>query len=255
MLLTIDIGNTNITIGFFTGKILSEEIRIPTQKNISGEKLKNILRAKLSKKTKRGLDAAIIGSVVPELDRKMDLAIRSLTSIKPQFVNINTKTNIYDFSCKTNELGADRLCDVVAAIEKYSGNKIVVDLGTATKFEVVSKKKEYLGGAIGPGVGGSFKALLANASKIPDLKISKPNRVVAGWSTQEHLNSGFVYGFAGLVDGMAERIANEKNWVEYKLIMTGGYAEIISKHLQHKHVLDKHLILDGLRVIWELNKN
>lgn len=255
MLLAIDIGNTNIKLGFFKQKNLSGEIRIPTQKNISENILKKTLSSKLSNETKENVTAVIIGSVVPELDKIMTSAITELFSVKPLLVKVNIKTNIDDFSCKTNELGADRLCDVVAAIEKYSGNRIIIDLGTATKFEIVSAKNEYLGGAIGPGVGSSFQALLANASKIPDLKLSEPKKVIADWSTQEHLNSGFIYGFASLVDGMTERIVEEEKWTAYNLIITGGYAETVSRHIKHKHVIDKHLILDGLRIIWELNRD
>lgn len=252
MLLVIDIGNSNITFGFFENAELKNTARTETDKELNLEGHKENLKKVLEGYEKK-VTAVSIGSVVPELDEVFSKSIESITTAKPFFIDTKIKTNIRDFSCTTNELGADRLCDVVAAIKKIDGNRVVVDLGTATKFEVVSEKDEYLGGAIGPGVGDSFRSLLSHASKLPDIRLTKPKKVVAGWSTQEHLDSGFVYGFASLIDGMIDRVAKEQKWKNYAVILTGGFSELIAPFVTHKHTLDKDLNLFGLKILWEIN--
>ena len=199
------------------------------------------------------IDAVCIGSVVPELDGTFRTLSQTLFNTVPLFVSTRLTTGIANLSETESGLGADRLSDIVAALTLYSGNRIVIDLGTASKFEAISAKDEYVGGAIGPGVGTSFDALIANASKLGDMQLKAPQKVVGGFTTEEHLNSGFIHGFASMIDGMSQRIRNELSWTEPTIILTGGFTDLISPFLYEKIIINKKLVLEGLRILWERN--
>lgn len=253
MLLTIDIGNSNIVFGIFEEDTLRfDEIRIETQKKKSQEHYQ-IYFAQIQKRAQ--ISSVAISSVVPELDEIFTTCIKQQFNISPLFVSTNLKTNIQNLSQTPSQLGADRLCDIVYAVHSTQGNRIVVDLGTATKFEVLSKENKYLGGAISPGVGNSFNALLSHASKISNISLSKPYKIVGGFNTKEHLDSGFIYGFASLVDGMIDKIIADQKWTDITVYITGGFSEIITPFLTHSVLRNKTLTLEGLRILWELNKN
>lgn len=250
MLLAIDIGNSNIVFGVFDKSKLINHWRIETAK----DKSEDFYRQKLSEKNIARVDNVIIGSVVPELDTIFDHISSHLFKTKPQFVSTMLDTGITNLTNTPSELGADRLADIVAAISLYPGPRIVVDLGTASKFEAISEKNEYLGGAIGPGIGVSFTSLIHAASKLHDMKLSSPKKVVGGFTTEEHLNSGFVNGFAGLIDGMVLRIQEELHWDNPHIVMTGGFTELVSQHLKTKATIHKNLTIEGLRTLWERNQ-
>jgi type III pantothenate kinase len=250
MLLAIDIGNSNIVFGLFDKDRLVDSFRIETEK----DKREEYYRQKISDKQVSTVDGVVIGSVVPELDNIFTSVIAELFHTKPLFISTELDTGIINLTRTPSELGADRLADAVAAIALYQGNRIIVDLGTASKFEAVSEKNEYLGGAIGPGVGSSFSSLIKAASKLSEVKLSPPKKVVGGFVTEEHLNSGFVYGFAGMVDGMIFRMKEELGWDSPAIILTGGFTDLISPHLQTKVVINKNLTLEGLRILWGRNK-
>lgn len=251
MLLTIDIGNSNITCGIFDTQSLQKEWRIVTQKHQTQEWFIEKISDEISEAT---ISSVIIGSVVPELDSIFESISHKLFGVSPLIVSTKNKSNIPNLSQKDTKLGADRLADCVAGVDHYPGNKIIVDVGTATKFEVLSDNNEYLGGAISPGIGISFDALLQKASKLNDIFLSHPKKVVGSFDTKEHLDSGFVYGIASLIDGMVQRIKTEQSWKNPTVILTGGFTDLVSPHLQTNISVNKTLTLEGLRILWEMNQ-
>ncbi len=250
MLLTIDIGNSNIVLGIFDGVKLIDEKRINTNKGENVEFYRKELSEVLGDKVKQ-IEGVIIGSVVPELDEIFKQACKNLFKNEPQFVSVELDTGLVGLS-ENCELGADRLCNMVAAHTLYPGNAIVVDLGTATTYEVVSTKREYVGGAIGPGVGGSFKTLLGAASRLSNVRLSKPEKAVILGTTPQ-LNSGFVYGYSEMVGGMIRRMKEELKWNECHVIGTGGFVDLISPHVPEFTEVNKQLTLEGLRILRERN--
>ena len=253
MILAIDIGNSNIVIGLFDKQALVSQYRVQTEKQKNEIHYAKTFSELIDKDLTKRIHGVIVGSVVPEIDDVIYKVINKQLKLAPLFASSELKTNIKNLTQKPSELGADRLADTVAAIELSRENKIVVDLGTATKFEVISADDNYLGGAIAPGIGSSFTSLISNASMLSDIKLSRPKKTVGGWSTKEHLDSGFILGFAGLVDGMTERIMEEKKWKNANVIVTGGYSDLITKHIRYPHVTNKNLILEGLYLLWKLN--
>lgn len=253
MLLTIDIGNTSIHTGVFENDKLLHEFREKTLKN-NGEDIYDSLCKQIKQKT-NGIDGIVIGSVVPELDNSFEKLCVEYFNISPLFVSTKLKTGIKNLSEKDTPLGADRLADIVAVITNYSGNRIIVDLGTATKFEVISQNNEYLGGAISPGFQSSFEALIQNASKLSSITLVQPETITGVFTTKGHLNSGFIYGFASLVEGMIKRIKTEQNWENPSIILTGGYSKLISQNLYYPVIQNPNLTLLGLQILWTINKN
>jgi type III pantothenate kinase len=156
------------------------------------------------------------------------------------------------------ELGADRLCDSIAAFERYGGPCIVVDFGTATKFEVISARGEYLGGAIAPGLGLSADALFNRAARLSRVDIKRPAKVI-GTNTVGHLQSGLYFGYIGLVDGILERILAELKQtdadIEPRIVATGGLARMIAEDSRYIHDIDEWLTIEGLRILFERNRN
>lgn len=251
MLLAIDIGNSNIVLGIFNKDKLIDQFRLETDKQASTDRYKELIQNKINGQQ---ITDIVVGSVVPELDDVVNKAVSEAFSCQPLIVSTKLDTGIPNLATDFQGLGADRLANIVAAHDKHPGNSIVIDLGTATKFEAVSEKGEYLGGAIGPGIGTSYKALISSASKLEKTKLENPEKVVAGCSTNEHLNSGYIFGFASLVEGMIERIKKELKWHNPTVICTGGFTELITPHVKNITVTNQHLTLDGLKILWEKNK-
>ena len=169
------------------------------------------------------------------------------------FVEPGIKTGMKMLIDNPTELGADRLCDCVAAYERYGGPCIVVDFGTATKFEVISERGEYLGGAIAPGLGLSADALFSRAAKLSRVDIKRPAKVI-GTNTVAHLQSGLYFGYIGLVDGILERILAEIGG-QPRIIATGGLARMIAEDSRYIHEIDELLTLEGLRILFERNRS
>lgn len=247
MLLTIDIGNSNIVCGLFQAETLIEQFRITTEK----DQTEAYFREKLLHIQNQPIDGIIIGSVVPQLDTLFTKVLTDLFAITPLFASTQMVTGIDDFSEVVTPLGADLLVNIVAAREIYPGNSIIVDLGTASKFQAVSGRK-YLGGAIAPGIGTSFDALFTNASLLTRFPLQSPVKVL-GDSTEDYINSGYIFGFAGLVDGMVTRIQEELTWESAKVIGTGGYMGMIVPYVKSPIMHYPHLTLYGLRLLWEKN--
>lgn len=234
MFLAIDLGNTNIVFGLFKGKKLVRQWRCPT--------------AKLKiQKSKFKVDDVIICSVVPKLNNKLKQVIKMRFGLTPFFV---TAQNIPDLKVRLKnkrEIGADRVVDALAVHQLYGGPAIIVDFGTATTFDLISKKGEYLGGAIAPGIDLARDALYEHAAKLPKIKIKAPRGII-GKNTVSAMQSGLVYGYVAMVEGMVTRMRKGK---KTKVIATGGLAKLICKYTEVVDKIDDKLTLKGLALIGE----
>jgi type III pantothenate kinase len=194
----------------------------------------------------------IISSVVPPVESTLRRVCEKYFHLQPLFVEPGIKTGMPVLVDNPTELGADRLVNAIAAYERYGGPCIVVDFGTATTFDVISAKGEYLGGAISPGLGISADALFARAARLGRVDIKRPAKVI-GTNTVTHLQSGLYYGYIGLVDGILERMTAELG-AQPKVISTGGLARQISADSRFIAQIDDMLTLDGLRIVFERNR-
>jgi type III pantothenate kinase len=254
MLLAIDAGNTNVKLGVFQGPELLAKWRMLPQYIGSKEAFGVVVedRFKRSGLDVKDLEAIIIASVVPHLNDALQFMSEHDFQLTPHFVDHTTNTGLKLLYDQPSQLGADRIVDSVAAVEKYGAPCIVVDFGTATTFNAINAKREYLGGVIAPGIETAFSALSARAAKLPPAAIERPRKVI-GTSTIEAMQSGIFYGYASLVDGLIERMFEAMEETP-RVIATGGLARLMEHASQHIRRIDENLTLDGLRIIYELNK-
>ncbi|MFB0566412.1 MAG: type III pantothenate kinase [Candidatus Aminicenantaceae bacterium] len=254
MLLTVDIGNTNTAIGIFQEKNLINEWRIRTEKDRTSDEytltLLNLL--KYAHLEVSEVKSFIISSVVPPLTPVFQNLSQKLFRIKPVVVGPGLKTGMPILYENPLEVGADRIAASVAAFEKYGGPCIVVDFGTATTFDAVSSKGEYLGGAIAPGIQISAEALFLKTAKLPRIEIRKPKRAI-GRSTVSSMQSGLYFGYIGLISNIIEKIKKELSR-EARVIATGGFAVHALPEIKSVDFFEPHLILEGLRIIYERNR-
>jgi type III pantothenate kinase len=263
MLLALDVGNTNTKLGLYSlaaePATLAANWRLTTHRTQTvdeyGALFINLFHMK-------GIDPAqvkhiIISSVVPPIDSTLRQVCETYFHIEPLFVEPGIKTGMPVLVDNPTELGADRLCDSIAAFEKYGGPCIVVDFGTATKFEVISARGEYLGGIIAPGLGLSAEALFSRAARLSRVDIKRPAKVI-GTNTVGHLQSGLYYGYIGLVDGILDRILAELSAAESglkpRVIASGGLAHMIAPDSRYIAEIDDMLTLEGLRILFDRNK-
>ena len=254
MLLVIDIGNTNIVIGVFENETLKAHWRIATKKTKTADEY-GILFVDLfrtSSLTIDDVDGIIISSVVPPLSTTISTVTRQYFGISPLLVGPGVRTSMPILYDNPKEVGADRIVNSVGAYHKYKTALIIVDFGTATTFDVVSEKGEYLGGVIAPGISISIDALFIHTSKLPRVELKKPKSVI-GKNTINSIQSGILYGYVGLVDGIVEKIIKEMGILP-KVIATGGLAPIITPETRTIEETSENLTLDGLRLIWEMNR-
>ena len=259
MLLALDVGNTNTVLGIYRLEGEKPELiahwRITTHRAQTvdeyGVFFVNLFE--MHGMSPSQVHHIIIASVVPPVDSTLRQVCEQYFNVQPMFVEPGIKTGMQMRIDNPTELGADRLCDCVAAYELYGGPCIVVDFGTATKFEVISEKGEYLGGAIAPGLGLSADALFARAAKLSRVEIKRPPKAI-GTNTITHLQSGLYFGYIGLVDGILERILAETAG-KPRIIATGGLARMIAPDSRHIHEINDMLTIEGLRILWERNQN
>ena len=254
MLLTLDVGNTNTVLGVFRGKELVAHWRLTTARDQTIDEYGILSRElfTLAGLEPREIGGIIISSVVPPLNSTLAGMAERYFAKKALFVEPGIKTGMPVLVDNPTELGADRLCDSIAAFEKYGGPCIVVDFGTATKFEVISARGEYLGGAIAPGLGLSAEALFSRAARLSRVDIKRPAKVI-GTNTIGHLQTGLYYGYIGLVDGILDRIVAELG-EKPRVIASGIMAHLIAADSRHISEIDDMLTLDGLRILFERNR-
>lgn len=251
MLLAIDAGNTNITLGVFAGEELIVQWRMVTDHDKGSDEYAADLR-NLFESTNVALgkvDAVVIASVVPSLDQTLKHMVHACFRLTPLFVNHTVDTGLKILYDAPADIGADRIVDAVAAATKYGTPCIVVDFGTATTFNAVNDAGEYLGGVIAPGLLISAEALFLRAAKLPRVEIKRPEKVI-GASTVGAMQSGLYHGYAGLVDGVLEKMIAEMS-TRPRVIATGGLAPLIAKASKFIEKVDSTLTLDGLRLVYE----
>lgn len=254
MLLAIDAGNTNITLGLFSGEELVAQWRLLTDGERSGDEYEAEVASlfERSRMDRSAVSGVAVASVVPQLDRAL-AQIAGSFSVPPLFVDHTTDTGLTLLYHPPSDLGVDRIVDGVAAMHKYGTPCIVVDFGTATTFNAISKDAEFLGGAISPGLFTCAEALFQRAAKLPRVEFVRP-RVAIGTSTVEALQSGLYYGYSGLVDGVIEQMLEGMSPVS-RIVATGGLAPLIADASQYIDAIDETLTLDGLRIVYERNRN
>lgn len=254
MILVVDVGNTNIVLGIYQGKELLHHFRISTSRQSTvdeyGVLIHNLFQ--MSNILVSEIEGVIVSSVVPPLVGVVEEMCRKYIKKAPLIVGPGIKTGLNLRYENPREVGADRIVNAVAAVEKYGGPLIVVDFGTATTFDCIDSHGNYLGGAIVPGIGIATEALVQRASKLPRVELEKPKKVI-GRNTVHAMQAGIIFGYAGQVDGLVRRIKAEMASDHVKVIATGGLAELIASETDSIDEIDSMLTLEGLRIIYNRN--
>lgn len=253
MILVMDVGNTNIVLGVYEGERLMHDWRLSTNRSATADEyglaICNLFRHV-------GINIAdiqgvILSSVVPPLNHVLDEMCERYLKKDPLIVGPGLKTGMNIRYENPKEVGADRIVNAVAAIELYGPPLIIVDFGTATTYDYIDERGQYVGGAIAPGIGISTEALYQKAAKLPRIELSKPKTTV-GRNTVNSMQAGIIYGYVGQVDGIVTRICAETG-TKPKVIATGGFAELIASESATIDEVNQLLTLTGLRILYELN--
>jgi type III pantothenate kinase len=254
MLLAIDVGNTNTVLGIYDGDELLHDWRVRTVIDHTvdeyGALILNLL--KNSRISAQSVKDIVISCVVPPMLNILEPLCQKYFGIEPLIVGPGVKTGMPIFYDNPREVGADRIVNAVAAYEKYRRGMIIVDFGTATTFDYISPKGEYMGGCIAPGIMISSEALFEKAAKLPRVELCKPRSAITK-DTVSGMQAGIMYGYAGLVDGIVERMKTETG-TEAFVVATGGLASVIAREAKHIDVVDEMLTLEGLRIIFLRNR-
>ena len=254
MLLAIDIGNTNITLGVFDENKIIHSWRLATDNKRTEDEygifIKNLLR---ENKLEEKISNAVISSVVVQLTERLEIAIKKYLNINSLIISHKIKTNIQLKTDNPSQIGADRIANAAAAAKLYSSPAIVVDFGTATSFDIVNKNNEFIGGIITAGMKIQAEALSNKTSKLPKLNIEAPENAI-GKNTIDAMLSGIVRGHAAMIDGLIEECEKELNG-KAVIIATGGYSSVISKYLKRNFdYINPDLTLIGAKILFDLNR-
>src|SRR5574338_932312 len=254
MLLTIDIGNTNVTLGLYKGEILGSHWRLATDHarmpDEYGLQFQGLLQN--AGHTIKDLKAVCLASVVPQLTGRVVQACQEYLEKDPFVVDVGIKTGIKVRYEDPKAVGADRIADAVAVMYLYGGPACVIDFGTATTFNALTREGEYLGGAITAGINLAAEALSLHAAKLPNIDLQRPPSVI-GRNTVHAMQSGLIFGYVSMVEGMVARFKSELG-SDMKVVATGGLVEIVARETRVIDHIAPWLTLDGLRIIWDLNQ-
>ena len=252
-LLAVDIGNTNLTLGLFADGSLAGSWRATTRAHATPDEMAALCSQMLALGGARveELDAAAIASVVPPLTDSLARALVLRAGVEAQVVDAAALDGVLAIEIdRPAEAGADRLCNALAAKTEFGGPAIVVDLGTSTNFDLVSAEGAYVGGAIAPGLGLSLEALVGRASKLPKIELRRPPRAI-GTNTVTAIQSGILYGYGGLVEGLLQRLKEQFAPQRPLVLATGGMAQLIAPFAPSLEIIEPHLTLQGLRLIYD----
>lgn len=256
MLLAIDVGNTNIVFGAFKGRELIHDWRIASDQKKTSDEFGMLVTEMLNNVQLKPVDieAVIMSSVVPNIMHTMQNMIVKYFHQYPMIVGAGVKTGINIRYDNPREVGADRIVNAIAAVERYGGPCIIVDLGTAITFCVVDDKKNYLGGLILPGISISADALVSRTSKLPKIEIIKPEKVI-GKTTVSSMQNGLYYGFSSMIDGIVKHICDEIQLdpSDVHVIATGGFSNLLVSDSAYDIIIDRDLTMDGLRILYDMN--
>ena len=256
MIICIDIGNTNIKYAIYDNDILKVSFRVATDfKKTSDEYGAQLISMLIAQGiSAEDITGGIVSSVVPSLDYTIDKMCSLYLHITPLHIAPGLKSGLNIRCDDAREVGADRIVNCVSAIVEYGDGTpmIVVDFGTATTFNIINEKNEFIGGVIAPGIKGSLDSLVNGTAKLPRVEIEAPDSIIAK-NTVTNMQAGIVFGFAGLVEYIVKRIKKELKTPNVKTIATGGFSNVISKEIEGIDVVDKLLTLKGLKYLYDLN--
>ncbi|MEC0244010.1 type III pantothenate kinase [Paenibacillus dokdonensis] len=254
MILVIDIGNTNIVLGIYKRRELLHHFRLSTIRHSTSDEygvwFHNLFH--MSGIPVSDIQGVIMSSVVPPMVHIIEEMCCKYIHKQPLMVGPGIRTGLNLRSENPREVGADRIVNAVAAVDLYKGPLVVVDFGTATTFDCIDEKGNYLGGAIVPGIGIATEALVQRASKLPRIELEKPKKVI-GRNTVHAMQAGIIFGYAGQVDGIVKRMKQEMDAPHLKVVATGGLAELIASESEAIDEVNPLLTLEGLRLIYERN--
>ena len=254
MIICLDVGNTNIKYALFDNDELKLSFRVATEHKKTSDEYGGQLLSILSTNgiSLKDITGGIVSSVVPQLDYTIERMCKTYLRISPLMLGAGLKTGLNLRVDNAKEVGADRVVNNVAAVKKYGAPVIVIDFGTATTFNAINEKGEFIGGVIAPGIKGSLDSLVNGTAKLPRVEIERPERVI-GTNTVTNMQSGIVYGFAGLVEYITRKIKKEMKTENVTVVATGGFSEIIAKEISCIDKVDKLLTLEGLKYLYYLN--
>ena len=254
MLLAIDVGNTNVTLGVFENDRLKATWRLAPDVNRLADEYGVLMVNLLAHESvqAKDIDAAVLCSVVPDLEPVFEAVCHRYFGVRPLVVGAGVHTGMAIRYDSPRDVGSDRVADAVAAIKLYGPPLILVDLGTATVFDAISKDGDYIGGAIAPGLSIAAEALFQRAAKLYRVELVRPKSAI-GHNTVAAIQSGVIYGYVGLVEGIVARFQQELGG-HAKVVATGGWAEVVAAETSVIDVVDPNLTLTGLRIIYELNR-
>ena len=256
MIICLDVGNTNIKYAVFNGDDIVLSFRVATDVKKTSDEYGGQLLTILSNNgvNFKEINGGIISSVVPQMDFTLERMCATYLHIKPLTLAPGLKTGMNLRVDNAREVGADRVVNNVAGLKKYGAPLIIIDFGTATTFNVLDEKGEFIGGVIAPGIKGSLDSLVNGTAKLPRVEIEAPKSVIAK-NTVTNMQAGIVFGFAGLVEYIVKKIKKELGTSDVVTIATGGFSETIAKETACIDVIDKMLTLNGLKYLYDLNSS